>query len=767
MKVWDLANGKLLREFGPIAGGSEPYGRPAISPDGRWLAFPGLRASEVWDMTTGRMGYTIPLNGIMRPIYAYSPDGRLLVSGTDNRQLNIRDAATGKVLRSSDAHRGGFTGLVFAGTDTLVTSTKGRMLTIWDVATASIRRQIRTDHERVDELAATSDGKWLASVAESDRKVRLWELPTEREVAAFDIPFELNPHLAFSADGKTLAAAGAGGPVYLWDVATRRVRTLPLGRELPGGHFAGGLRSLAFSPDGQLVIGADWGHVVRCLDVTTGRDRFASDEHAGPIRGLSFTPDGQAVRTGCIDFYTRLYDLSGHLLKRQPAGHSVYIAPGGRIAITCWADEWSFIDLETGRTWAGGRIRRGGLWGVAFAPDGRTVAVRASPPGKPVAPQGTLQILETATGQLLRTLDDVGIGEVFKYTPDGRTLALAERTFNPLRESIHLWDAATGRTIGRVPVPSGWSCRDFDFSPDGRLIAAPRMEEAPVRTIDDPPAAIAAWVAILEVASGRERQRLRQDPTIFSDEIWAIRFASNGRDLVVGRNDGSIWLWDLASGRERHRYTTQAGAVTKLALSPDGRMIASAHGDGGNGTVLLWPLPPPAERAIFALPANRSARDTLWTDLGSSDAVRAGAVLNQLAADPSGAVPLIRERLSPVAVTDPAQIARWVAELDSPRFAARTRAAAELEWLGDRAEPALRKALAGTPSAEVKLQVERLLAKLNGPVEQPETLRAIRAVEVLERIATPEARRLLADLAKGDPSARLTNEAKASLGRMR
>jgi RNA polymerase sigma factor (sigma-70 family) len=773
VKVWDLATGKLLREFGPIGGGREPYGRPAVSPDGRSLAFPGLHALDVWDLTTGRLAYSTPLNGIMRPIYAYSPDGRLLVSGADNRELIIRDAATGKLLRSNDAHRGSFTGIVFAGPDRLVTSTNGRMLTIWDVATATIGRQIRTEHERVAELAATADGKWLASVGDHDRKVRLWDLTSEREVGVFDVAFQFDVEMAFSPDGKTLAAAGGSGPIYLWDVATRRGRTLPLGHEVPGGYLAGGLRSLAFSPDGRLIVGTDVGQVVRCLDVATGRDRFASDEHAGPIRGLSFTPDGQAVRTGCNDFFTRTYDLGGRLLKRQPAGFLGYFAPDGRTAITCWYEEWSFLDLESGRTWAGSQIRPGGLRGVAFSPDGRTVVVLTTPPGQPVGPQrSTLQILETATGRLVRTLDFVGVGEVLKYTADGRTFAMVERTFDPLRESIHMWDAATGRTTGRVPVPSGWSCRDIDFSPDGRLVAAPRMDEAPLRTIDDPPAAVAAWVAILEVASGRVRQRLRLDPTVFADEIGAIRFAPNGRDVVIGRKDGTVRLWDLASGRERVRYTTQAGAVTDLALSPDGRMIASGHGDhrlgaGGNGTVLLWPLPTAPERGTVALPSDRPARDALWTDLGSTDAPRAGEVLNRLAADPGRTVGMIRERLAPAASADPAQIARWVADLDSQRFAARTRAAAELERLGELAEPALRKALAGTPSAEVKLQVERLLAKLTGPVEQPEILRGIRAVEVLERIATPDARALLVELAKGDAAARLTREATASLKRLK
>jgi hypothetical protein len=91
----------------------------------------------------------------------------------------------------------------------------------------------------------------------------------------------------------------------------------------------------------------------------------------------------------------------------------------------------------------------------------------------------------------------------------------------------------------------------------------------------------------------------------------------------------------------------------------------------------------------------------------------------------------------------------------------------ELENLGEQAEPALRKALEGKPPAEVRRQVEELLAKLQGPLTSPEPLRAVRAVAVLEQIGTPKARRVLEALSEGAPTGRLTQEAKAALERLK
>jgi hypothetical protein len=127
---------------------------------------------------------------------------------------------------------------------------------------------------------------------------------------------------------------------------------------------------------------------------------------------------------------------------------------------------------------------------------------------------------------------------------------------------------------------------------------------------------------------------------------------------------------------------------------------------------------------------------------------------------------LLRDRLAKAWAVDDRQVAKWITDLDSDEFAVLDRAAKELDRLGELAEPALRKALAGRPSAEVRRQVRRLLDRLEGPVQTPQVLRGLRAVEVLEGIGTDEARRLLERLAKEAPAPRLVRESRAALDRL-
>ena len=120
-------------------------------------------------------------------------------------------------------------------------------------------------------------------------------------------------------------------------------------------------------------------------------------------------------------------------------------------------------------------------------------------------------------------------------------------------------------------------------------------------------------------------------------------------------------------------------------------------------------------------------------------------------------------------LSGPQQIEQGIADLDDDRFAVREKATGELKKLGDWAEPALRQTLASRPSPEVRRRVDRLLEKLqNRPelITSPEWLRALRVLEVLERINTPAAHQAFEVLAKGPAQAWLTQEAQAARERL-
>src|SRR5262249_197707 len=153
----------------------------------------------------------------------------------------------------------------------------------------------------------------------------------------------------------------------------------------------------------------------------------------------------------------------------------------------------------------------------------------------------------------------------------------------------------------------------------------------------------------------------------------------------------------------------QPDRVWCVSFSPDGKSLASV---GFEPVVKLWevaPRKPAARRALTA-----AELDAGWTNLASDDATRAYQAIRALAGARGLAVPFLRNRLQPASGVAAGCIARLIADLDNDAFAVREKASAELARLGSPAEPALRKAMEGKVSAEVRSRLRALLDRREG-----------------------------------------------------
>jgi hypothetical protein len=275
------------------------------------------------------------------------------------------------------------------------------------------------------------------------------------------------------------------------------------------------------------------------------------------------------------------------------------------------------------------------------------------------------------------------------------------------------------------------------LAPNGRMLAAGGAD---------------GTVTLWELATGQQRATLRGH----AGNVYALAFAVCG-GLASGGDDGTVKVWDLMAGRElatlRHR-----SRVTSLTFLSGGRAVASGSADE---TVLLWDVPVPKRGE----PARPLATGELWKDLAAEDAKRSYRAMCELALAPRQAAALLGERLRPAA-PPPAALAQWLSDLDDEDFAVRRKAAESIARLGDLAEPTLRRALRNRPTLEVRRRVEGLLDRIAAEALSPEQLRQARAVETLEYLSTPEAQKILARLAEGAPEARLTHEAKGAWHRL-
>jgi hypothetical protein len=231
--------------------------------------------------------------------------------------------------------------------------------------------------------------------------------------------------------------------------------------------------------------------------------------------------------------------------------------------------------------------------------------------------------------------------------------------------------------------------------------------------------------------------------------------------LATGSLDETIRLCEVATGRERQRFQNQKPSLSVVSCSPDGRLLASAG--YGDTSALVWDLTGRFRDGRFQ--TRRLSAEELnrcWDDLAHTDAARAYRSINALTGSPNEAVAFLNTHLQPVVSVDRKRVAPLLAALDSDQFAERDKAMRDLEQLGLAVEPILREASSAKPSLEVRQRIEAVLDKLAGG----RRWRVVRSLEVLEHIATPEARQLLETFSKGTAELWPAQEAKASLSRL-
>ena len=730
--LWDVATG---RERGRVHHSSNGWQSHALAPDGKLLA--GVQGNRLrfWDVATGKeVRPFAPVKDLVMNV-AFSPHGRWLATWDLNKTISLRDARRGTLLQRFTVDRGWYT---------LAFSRDGRLLAAHDAGTKTIRvweaatgkEQKRFPAEDASALLFSADGKTLITGGR-ERLIRLWDRASGKEVGRLKGDGDLVNAIALSPDGKSLASGSYNGTVRLWDLARRReLRRWP----------ARANSAVAFAPDGKLLATSSEDGTLRLWDTATGRERLPQEGLDLSVNWVAFGPGGRTVVTAGGAQFIVWDPRTGRprrVIEGRPREWGHRLSPdGGTLATTNSGDGsiglWDLASGKQTRRFAG---KGQAYWTCTLSPDGRLLAATRRP--------DTVQLWDLASGKEVRRMHGEGMNPPVAFSPDGRTLATIHGSSMSNARTVRLWDTATGKERWRR-LTGSWHPGDLAFSANGRLLAvAGSTFDVQAQT----------YLGLWDPATGKEIRRCEEH----GDYPSAVAFSPDSRTLATGHADKTVRLWEVASGKERRRLAGHQGEVVlALSFSPDGRLLASAD---YCGTGLVWDLTGRFSDGRFQ-PRPLSARELegCWTDLAAADAARAYQGVLALAGSPRQAIRLLKDRLRPATAPDPDHISRLVAALDSRRFSEREQAIRELEKLGLAAEPALRRALQAKPMPEVRRRAEQLLDKLSVPSSQQ--LRAFRAVEVLESIGTPDAQEVLKAVAQGAPDARLTQEAKDSLGRL-
>ncbi|KAK6967090.1 WD40 repeat-like protein [Favolaschia claudopus] len=494
---------------------------------------------------------------------AFSPDGKQIVSGSDDNTVRVWDAVTGVAIGSPlEGHSHWVTSVAFSPDGKqIVSGSYDKTVRLWDTVTGvPIGSPLEGHSSYVNSVAFSSDGKQIVS-GSHDMTVRVWETATGDAVGT---PLEGHSDyvtsVAFSPDGKHIASGSLDKTVRVWDTATDGVVGTPL-----EGHSRD-VNAVAFSPDGKHIVSGSDDMTVRVWDTATGTAVGTPVKgHSYNVSSVAFSPDGKHIVSGSDDMTVRVWDTAtGTAVGTPLKGHSynvssVAFSPDGKHIVSGSYDNtvrvWeATTDGAVGTSPAGHSDR---VTSVAFSADGKHIVSGSH--------DKTVRVWDAATGLAIGTPLEGHSHWVTSvaFSPDGKQIVSGS-----FDETVRLWDTVTGVAIGSpLEGHSNW-VNSVAFSPDGKHIVSGSDDNT-----------VRVWDAVTGVAIGSPLEG-------HSHWVTSVAFSPDGKQIVSGSYDKTVRLWDTVTGvpigspLEGH-----SSYVNSVAFSPDGKHIVSGSLDK---TVQVW-----------------------------------------------------------------------------------------------------------------------------------------------------------------------------------
>jgi WD40 repeat protein len=517
-----------------------------IAPGGQWVASFGVKDTvRVWDAGSERQ--VCCLAGHYGTIWA-------VAFSADKKHLACLSGIAGKSDRPTE-------------------------IKVWDLKTLKEVVTLHAPAGWMGPLAFSPDGKYVASGGTSQNgnagSIKVWNLASRED-------FELEGHsqrvidVAFSPDGRRLAS-GSGdwllerkpGEVKVWDLEHRRET-----RNLIG--HTNQVTCVAFSPDGQRLATGSMDRTIRVWSLETGAATVTLMGHKQGITNLAFSPDGQKLASASADRTIKIWDplagrdvltLRGHT---NAVGRVAFSSDGGKLA--------SASRDNTVRLWTLGRIKESlffelhgsAIASLAFSPDNQRLATASWIFTEGRGQEMTVWIWNMLKQQpVLRSEGHKGDIVSIAFAPDGRCLAIEQ-----YKGELRVWDAITGKD--EFSLPGYEYVRSVAFGPNSRRIAVG-----------------ADVIKIWDTANQKELVTFKG----LEGLATTLAFSPDGRHLGASDFVLGARLWDLTTAREAGPLSHRTRHTGCIAISPNGRWLASGSGSRGSGEmadepgiVQMWDL---------------------------------------------------------------------------------------------------------------------------------------------------------------------------------
>jgi WD40 repeat protein len=512
----------------------------------------------VWDLKSGTVKWEVrERRGIRR--VAISPDGKLVATGNWGGTIHVRDAVTGKLVKTFDQTGGSIECVAFSTAGHWLASCgNSRKVQIWDLATGQAVRTFEGHTNVPYGVQFSADDKCLLSFGR-DRSARLWNVLDGKPLRLYLHPGEVFA-AGFLASGKQFFTYGFDGKIRIFDIDSKDpVSTRPF--LSPKSPQPGLFEAFVLSPDEKLLAAGDQSKI-RVFQMENLQQSQTLEDHSYFTYGLAFSQDASTLISSDASTAVHVWDVPEKKVRRtfelpqamqQGAGplRSMSLAPGGRILATASGD--NHVELRNRTT---GEVLRTldaqePVTGVAFSPTGETLATVG----------GSVQLWNVTRGARTATLTGhtAEIASI-AWSPDGKLLATGSAD-----QTVRLWNVTTQQATAVLQGHTA-EVQTVAFTPDGQRLVSGSSDST-----------VRIWDALKGTATDTLTDHV--------GAVTAVAVAPDGATIASAGEDALVRLWDAATLQLRATMRGHKQPVASLAFSPQSQTLASG---GLGGGIMLW-----------------------------------------------------------------------------------------------------------------------------------------------------------------------------------